>query len=69
MDLIAIKTQGLTKEFIRAKKAVDDIDLSVNKGELFCLVGANGAGKTTLIKILCNLILPTKGEIFIKIIW
>jgi len=33
---------------------------------LFCLVGTNGAGKTTLLKLLCNLILPTSGEIFIN---
>ena len=63
---IVIKIQGLTKEFIRAKKVLDAIDLSVNKGELFCLVGSNGAGKTTLIKMLCGLIVPTSGEIFIN---
>ncbi|MCG2711281.1 MAG: ABC transporter ATP-binding protein [Candidatus Omnitrophica bacterium] len=63
---IAIRTQGLTKEFIRAKKVLDNIDLSVYKGELFCLVGSNGAGKTTLIKMLCGLIVPTSGEIFIN---
>lgn len=65
-NLIAIETHGLTKEFSRGKKVINDIDLNVNKGELFCLVGPNGAGKTTLIKMLCNLILPTKGEIFIN---
>lgn len=65
-DSIAIKTQSLIKEFKRNKKVIDGIDLTINKGELFCLVGGNGAGKTTLIKILCNLILPTSGEIFIN---
>lgn len=65
VNSIAVKTQGLIKEFKRNKRVLDGIDLSINKGELFCLVGANGAGKTTLIKILCNLILPTAGEVFI----
>jgi ABC-type multidrug transport system ATPase subunit len=41
--------------------AVDDITLSVNKGELFGLLGSNGAGKTTLVKILCTLIIPSSG--------
>jgi len=63
---IAIKTIGLTKEFVRNKRVIDDVNLNIKKGELFCLIGSNGAGKTTLIKILCNLILPTKGDIFIN---
>ena len=62
---IAIKTDNLTKGFSRNKKVVQSVNLSIAKGELFCLVGPSGAGKTTLIKILCNLILPTSGEVFI----
>ena len=50
INLVAIKTQGLTKEFTRNKKVINEVDLCVNKGELFCLVGANGAGKTTPVK-------------------
>lgn len=60
----AIETSGLTKEFIRRKRttlAVNDVNLRVKEGELFGLVGPNGAGKTTLIKMLCCLILPTRG--------
>lgn len=66
LDSAAVKIQGLVKQFSRNKKVIDGIDLIVKRGELFCLVGANGAGKTTLIKLLCNLILPTRGEIFIN---
>lgn len=61
----AIQTNGLTKEFTRGKKntlAVNNVGLEVEDGELFGLLGPNGAGKTTLIKILCCLILPTKGK-------
>lgn len=65
-DSEAIKIEHLNKEFIKNKKVIDDISLTVKKGELFCLVGTNGAGKTTLIKLLCNLISPTSGSIFIN---
>ncbi len=42
-------------------KAVDDLSLQVDKGELFGLLGPNGAGKTTTINILCGLLKPTSG--------
>ena len=43
--------------------AVQDVNLKVNPGELFGLIGPDGAGKTTLIRMLTTLILPDKGEI------
>jgi len=43
--------------------ANDDLNFSVNKGEVFGFLGANGAGKTTAIKILCGLSSPTSGTI------
>lgn len=46
-------------------KALDDINLEIRKGELFCLLGPNGAGKTTLMKILTGLLQATSGEIMI----
>lgn len=46
-------------------EAVKSVNLEVKKGEAFALLGPNRAGKTTLIKILCTLILPTRGEAFI----
>jgi ABC-2 type transport system ATP-binding protein len=71
-----IETLSLTKRFSRSKSylsllrfrrhedltAVDAVSLQVREGELFGLLGPNGAGKTTLIKILCTLILPSKGR-------
>lgn len=57
----AIKTVGLTKKY-KDLTAVDKLNLTVEKGELFSLLGVNGAGKTTTIKMLSCLIKPTSGE-------
>ena len=61
----AIETKKLTKKF-GEKTAVNGIDLSVEEGELFALLGVNGAGKTTTIRMLSCLSAPTSGEAFIK---
>ncbi|MCL5024358.1 MAG: ABC transporter ATP-binding protein [Nitrospirae bacterium] len=58
---IAVKVRGLTKRF-GDFTAVDMIDLSVKKGEIFGFLGPNGAGKSTTIKMLCGLLLPAGGE-------
>ena len=60
--MLAIETNKLTKKF-KEKTAVNEINLKINEGELFALLGTNGAGKTTTIKMLSTLILPTEGEI------
>ncbi|MBQ9742134.1 MAG: ABC transporter ATP-binding protein [Ruminococcus sp.] len=60
----AIETINLTKEY-KDITAVDKLNLEVEKGELFALLGVNGAGKTTAIKMLTTLILPTSGSAII----
>lgn len=60
MDNLAIHTQGLRKEF-GATVAVQDLTLTVKRGEVFGFLGANGAGKTTSIKMLLGLTRPTSG--------
>ena len=60
-----IKINNLTKKF-KNLTAVDNLSLTINKGELFSLLGENGAGKSTLIKILCGLTKATEGSATIK---
>ena len=59
--MIAIQTKNLTKTY-KNKTAVNALNLSINQGELFALLGVNGAGKTTTIKMLSCLIKPTSGD-------
>ena len=57
----AIKISGLVKRYGNIT-AVDGLDLEIQQGELFSLLGVNGAGKTTVIKILSCLTKPTDGD-------
>lgn len=61
----AIRIEALTKKY-KDVVAVDDLSLSVRRGELFSLLGVNGAGKTTTIKILSCLTQPTSGDAFLN---
>ena len=61
----AIKTEKLTKVY-KDVTAVDGLNLTVAKGELFSLLGVNGAGKTTTIKMLSCLTQPTTGDAFLN---
>ena len=63
--MLAIKTENLTKKY-KDKTAVNSINLSVNKGEMYALLGVNGAGKSTTIKMLSCLIKPTDGDAFLN---
>ena len=61
----AIRIHGLTKRY-KDIVAVDHLNLSVQKGELFSLLGVNGAGKSSVIKMLSCLTQPTEGEAFLN---
>ena len=61
----AIEAKKLTKQY-RDVTAVDALDLHVQTGELFALLGVNGAGKTTTIKMLSCLTKPTSGDAFLN---
>ena len=61
----AIKIENLTKKY-KDTLAVDNLSLSVLKGELFSLLGVNGAGKTTTIKMLSCITAPNSGDAFLN---
>lgn len=58
-----ILVEGLTYIYPNDTKAVDGMFLSVDRGEIFGLLGINGAGKTTIIKVLTTLLRPTSGKV------
>jgi len=57
---VAIHTEGLTK-FYGKERGIIDLDLEVDQGEVFGYLGPNGAGKTTTIRLLLDLLRPTRG--------
>jgi ABC-2 type transport system ATP-binding protein len=57
---LAVEARGLTKRFDDFV-AVDHVDLSIERGEIFGFLGPNGSGKTTTIRMLCGLLLPSEG--------
>jgi putrescine transport system ATP-binding protein len=59
-----VQVERITKTFGEFK-AVDDVTLSIYKGEIFCLLGASGCGKTTLLRMLGGFETPTAGKIYI----
>ena len=63
MDLLTVK--DVTKSFDN-KVVLKDVNLNVTGGKIIGLLGKNGAGKTTLIKLINDLLTPTKGEILVN---
>ncbi len=66
----AIAIEGLTKQYKRSKgqplTAVDNLNLSIQPGQVFGFLGENGAGKTTTIKMACGLVVPTAGRVLLN---
>src|SRR5579872_5139612 len=56
-----VETHGLTKRYGSGVLAVDSVDMSVRRGEVYGFLGPNGAGKTTTLRMLVGLIRPTSG--------
>lgn len=63
MNLIEIK--NINKAYGK-KQALNNINITIEKGKIYGLLGPNGSGKTTLIKLINDLLTPTSGEILIK---
>lgn len=63
-----IRTVGLRKVYAVGKervRALNDVDISIGKGEFCCIVGQSGSGKSTLLNQLAGLEKPTRGQVFI----
>ena len=65
MNDVLLSVNNISKRF-GAVQALDNVDLTINKGEILCLVGENGSGKSTLIKIISGVVEPDSGEIVIE---
>src|SRR5437870_4645014 len=64
---VIVETRNLTKDYRdfwgrRKKRALNALNLTIHRGEIFGLLGPNGSGKTTTIKLLLGLLFPTEGE-------
>jgi ABC-2 type transport system ATP-binding protein len=58
-----VTVSGLRKTYANGLTALDDIELTIERGEIFALLGPNGAGKTTLINIVCGIVTPSAGSV------
>ncbi|MCW8876557.1 MAG: ABC transporter ATP-binding protein [Kangiellaceae bacterium] len=58
-----ISIKNLSKVYGSGFKALNNVNLEINQGEIFALLGPNGAGKTTLISTICGIVSPSEGEI------
>ena len=56
---------GLSKVYASGQHALDDVNLDIQRGEIFALLGPNGAGKTTLIGIVCGIVNATSGRVLV----
>ena len=61
-----ISIQNINKTYQNKFKALDNLSLDIEKGEIFALLGPNGAGKSTLINIICGIVSGTSGKIFVN---
>ena len=58
----AIDVEGLVREYKKGPRAVDGVDLYVERGEIYGFLGPNGAGKSTMVKMLVTLLPPSGGR-------
>lgn len=57
-----LKTHNLTKDF-KYLRAVDNVNMTINEGDIYGFIGENGAGKSTLIRLISGLMIPSSGSI------
>ena len=63
---LALDVQKVSKIYDDGTKALNQVDLEVQEGEILALLGENGAGKTTLIGAICGMVQPSSGRILVE---
>lgn len=61
-----LSVSNLCKLYASGHEALKQVDLEIDKGEIFALLGPNGAGKTSLINIVCGIVTPTSGSVLVE---
>lgn len=59
-----VEIRGISKSYVKGKKVLEPINLTVNPGEIFFLLGSSGCGKSTLLRTIAGLLTPDSGKIF-----
>ena len=62
MDEFVLRTKNLTKDF-GIRRVLNNVNISIRKGDIYGFIGPNGAGKTTAMKVVLGLLTPTSGEV------
>ena len=62
-----LRIEGVSKLFEEVR-AVDDVSLNINRGEIFALLGGSGSGKSTLLRMLAGFEKPSQGRIYLDLV-
>lgn len=60
-----LETKNISKKY-KKETVLKDVSLNLESGQIYGLLGPNGSGKSTIMKIMCGIVTPTKGEMFVK---
>lgn len=66
MSMPMIEARSLVKNFVRERRALDDVSFQVKQGQIAGLLGHNGAGKSTIVGIMLGMVRPDAGEVYIN---
>lgn len=62
--ITGLRVSGLTRDFVRAGRVVDNIDFTLKRGEMACILGPSGSGKSTLLNLLAGHLTPSFGAVY-----